>query len=197
MRAPRPHRFSFARAMSSPSPAPNPSTIFVAWLADHEANDEQSFAALVQDHAEHAVELVRLRADWMCGQASVDQPSLSKRLEAQFGENVDPEVSLRGSDERPESFSSEVLRRLSGRSASFGRYQYRARSLAAECTRTSSARWPRISSFVDLDDLAGRSRAGRVLLLHGGPLSGSGRFEAPFVYPSRLRATSSASKVRN
>ncbi len=109
--------------MSSPSPAPNPSTIFFEWLADHEADDEQAFAALVQDHAEHAVELVRLRADWMRGQATVDHASLSKRLQAQFGENVDPEVSLRGSDEHPENFSSEVLQRLSGRSASFGRYQ--------------------------------------------------------------------------
>jgi serine/threonine protein kinase len=109
--------------MSSPSPAPNPSTIFVAWLADHQADDEQAFDTLVQDHADHAVELVRLRADWMRGQAAVDHAPLSKRLQAQFGENVDPEVSLRGSDECPESFSSEVLERLSGRSASFGRYQ--------------------------------------------------------------------------
>jgi formylglycine-generating enzyme required for sulfatase activity/serine/threonine protein kinase len=107
--------------MSSPSSA-GPSDIFAAWLAQHAGSDEQAFALLVQDHPTEAVELVRIRADWIGGQLVVDHGSLSERLQARFGEHVNPEVSLRGTDERPGSFSSEVLQRLSGRSASFGRY---------------------------------------------------------------------------
>jgi formylglycine-generating enzyme required for sulfatase activity/serine/threonine protein kinase len=99
--------------------------IFTAWLARHDGADEQQFAHLVQEHAEHAVDLVQLRAEWLrerrVAKRTTDA-SLGQRLVARFGDDIDPEVSLRENDERPGSISSTMIERISGRSSSFGRY---------------------------------------------------------------------------
>jgi formylglycine-generating enzyme required for sulfatase activity/serine/threonine protein kinase len=107
-------------------PSPTASEIFAAWLERQDQGDAQEFEQLVRDHRAQAADLRRVHADWQLAQHALDRVadlSLSKRLQIRFGENVDPEVSLRGGDQRAESFSSEVLQRLSGRSSSFGRYQ--------------------------------------------------------------------------
>jgi hypothetical protein len=124
---------------SSP-PGSTPDSLFVAWLARHEAGQEADFEALCGEHPAAASELRELHGHW----AKVETlrrrlglgGSLSEKLASHYGSGVDPGVTLEGEEQGEADFSSEVLSRLAGRGPASTRY--RVEGAAARVCRGGS-----------------------------------------------------------
>ena len=138
-----------ADPMNPPADAPPPDRaagdaraleLFAVWLGRHDDEvDDASFERICRDHAEIAAELRRLKRTLEQVAAALPREEspdgVADRLAAQFGDEVDPRISLDGTDERahagasrgavhppPTSTWSRLVERIRGRTAPSTRY---------------------------------------------------------------------------
>ncbi len=103
--------------------------LFLQFLDQRKIGAESAFEELVQGHPHVAEELRRVRDDWVWlhDQLGVSN-SLTDRIQAQFGAEVDPDVTLPHGDELVEDSadSHQLADGLSLKGDAFGRYEIRS-----------------------------------------------------------------------
>jgi len=110
-----------------PDSGSDPTTLlFVEYLQRLEAGESVDFEAFCAEHPDHADALRDRRRfnDDLCSMMErVGHETLGKRIKHQYGDEADPNISLKGEAEGSSDLGNELIDRLAGRGEGYGRYK--------------------------------------------------------------------------